>query len=77
LKKPTGSIRFRFYKSETEKTKPSRTQTKKTEPNWSESVFVLKHRTEPKPVGFFLNFNLVTLFLYKNQIGSKMITPTL
>jgi hypothetical protein len=33
LKKPTGSVRFRFYKPEIEKTKPNRTQTEKTEPN--------------------------------------------
>jgi hypothetical protein len=37
LKKPTGSVRFRFYKPKTEKTEPNRTQTKKTgkkpEPN--------------------------------------------
>jgi hypothetical protein len=32
LKKPTGSVRFRFYKPETEKTEPNRNR-KKTEPN--------------------------------------------
>jgi hypothetical protein len=49
LKKPTGSVQFRFYKPETEKTepnpnhkkKPSQTK-KKTEPNQFEPVFVLK-----------------------------------
>ena len=62
----TGSVRFRFYKPETEKTEPNRTQaeqkqknrakpkkpskTKKTEPNRFEPVFVQKNRTEPKPV---------------------------
>jgi hypothetical protein len=29
LKKPTGSVRFRFYKPETEKTELNRTQTEK------------------------------------------------
>jgi hypothetical protein len=61
LKKLTGSIRFWFYKPETEKTKPNlnrkkpektepnRTnlkklsQTKKTEPNRFEPVFILKN----------------------------------
>jgi hypothetical protein len=74
LKKPTGSVRFRFFKPRTKKTKPNRTrtetnreknepnrknrakpkkpsQTKKTEPNRFEPVFVLKNRTEPKSVG--------------------------
>jgi len=57
LKKPTGSIRFWFYKPETEKTEPNRTQTEKknrkklsqtekTERNRFEPVFVLKTRTE-------------------------------
>ena len=80
LKKPTGSVRFRFFKPRTKKTKPNRTrtetnreknepnrknrakpkktsqtekpsQTKKTEPNRFEPVFVLKNRTEPKSIG--------------------------
>jgi hypothetical protein len=40
LKKPTGLVRFRFYKPETEKTKPNRTEPKpeKTEPNRFEPV---------------------------------------
>jgi len=33
LKKPTDSVRVRFYKPETEKTEPNQTQTKKIEPN--------------------------------------------
>jgi hypothetical protein len=35
LKKPTSSVRFRFYKPETEKTEPNpnRKNPKKTEPN--------------------------------------------
>jgi hypothetical protein len=61
LKKLTGSVRFRFYKPETKKTKPNRTRTqknrKKTEPNRKktektkpsrfEPVFFLKNRTKP------------------------------
>jgi hypothetical protein len=50
LKKPTGLVRFRFYKPETEKTEPSQTQvkpekpsqTEKTKLNRFEPVFVLK-----------------------------------
>jgi len=59
LKKPTGSVQFRFYKPKTEKIEPDRTQSEKnrakpekkpsqTEPNWFELIFVLK--TELKPV---------------------------
>ena len=66
LKKPAGSVRFRFYKQKTEpnrtepekkpEKKPSqnrenRAKTGKTEPNRFEPVFALKNRTEPKPVG--------------------------
>ena len=53
LKKPTYSVRFRFYKPETEKTEPNPnrirakpkkpSQTRKTEPNRFEPVFVLKN----------------------------------
>jgi hypothetical protein len=85
LKKPTGSVRFRFYKPKTEKTEPNRTQTektrKKTEPNWYEQVFVLKKlnrtetgRFEPVLVFFLKIFGLVTFF-YKNRTEPKMITP--
>ena len=35
----------------------------KTESNRFEQVFVLKNRTEPKPVGFKKKFGLVTFFL--------------
>jgi len=64
LKKPTGSVRFRFYKPETEKTKlnPNRknpcqskkqSQTNKTEPNRFESVFVQKkNRKRSVSTGF-------------------------
>jgi hypothetical protein len=42
LKKPTGSVRFMFYKPETEKTKsnPNRKNRKKPEPNRFEPVSV-------------------------------------
>jgi hypothetical protein len=46
LKKLTGSIRFRFYKPETEKTKPKKNRKKKP----SQTGFSSKKRTEPKPV---------------------------
>jgi hypothetical protein len=54
FKKSTSSVRFWFYKSETEKTKPNpnkkklktfepnRKKTEKTKPNRFELVFVLK-----------------------------------
>jgi hypothetical protein len=60
LKKPTGSVRFRFYKPETEKTELNRTQTEKnrkqTEPKPIQTEKtkpnrVLSKKTEPKPVG--------------------------
>jgi len=63
LKKPTGSVRF--YKPESKK--PNRkklSQTGKTKSNWFEPVFVLKNRTEPKPVG--LNWFRVSFFFNKN-----------
>jgi len=82
-------IRFRFYKPKTEKTEPNRTQTeKKPEPNQAKlknrakPVFVLKNRTEPKPIGlnrfqFFFKKNSVwLLFFYKNQMEPKIITPS-
>jgi hypothetical protein len=65
LKKPTGSVRFRFYKPKTEKTEPNPnrkkpeknrakpkkpSKTEKTKQNRFEPVFVQKNRTEPKPV---------------------------
>jgi hypothetical protein len=62
-KNPTGSVRFRFYKSEIKKpnwTEPKLKKTepnrKKTEPNQFELVFVLKNRTKTgrfEPVSVF------------------------
>jgi hypothetical protein len=59
LKKPAGSVWFRFYKQKTEK--PNRNR-KKTEPNWKNRAKPKKpsqtKKTEPKPrkpsqTGFF------------------------
>jgi hypothetical protein len=49
------------------KTKPNRKKPSQTESNQFEPVFVLKNRTEPKPVGlnrfrFFLNFFSLVIF---------------
>jgi hypothetical protein len=47
LKKPAGSVRFRFYKQKTEKTEPNRNRQqtgKKTEPKPSKTG-----KTKPKP----------------------------
>jgi hypothetical protein len=52
LKKQAGSVRFRFYKSKTEKTEPNRTQTKKTEPNRQKTEPKWKNRAKPVWTGF-------------------------
>jgi len=45
LKKPTGLVRFRFYKPKTEKTEPDRTKPKqKNKKNRAK-----QEKTEPKP----------------------------
>jgi hypothetical protein len=52
LKKLTGSVQFWFYKPET----------KKTEPNRFEPVFVLKNRTETgqfEPISVFFKKKLI------------------
>jgi hypothetical protein len=82
LKKPTGSVRFWFYKHETEKTKPNsnrknQTEPEKTEPNRFEPVFVLKNRTEIcrfEPVLVFKKIQF-DYFFYKNRTEQKIITP--
>jgi hypothetical protein len=60
LKKPIGSVRFRFYKPETEKTKPNRTpnrkkleknQAKPKKPSQTSLNWFCAKKTEPKPVG--------------------------
>jgi hypothetical protein len=71
-------VRFRFYKSKTEKTEPNPNwkKPKKTEPNRKiektesnrfEPVFVLKNLTEPKPVGLNM-FQFGFGFFKKNFI---------
>jgi hypothetical protein len=93
LKKPTGSVRFRFYKPETEKIESNRikpkqkkarkklSQTGKTEPNRFELVFVLKNQIEPNPVGlnrFRFKKKLIWLYFFnKNRTKLKIITPTI
>jgi hypothetical protein len=48
LKKPAGSVWFRFYKQKTEKTEPKPEKTgKKTEPNRKNRA--KPEKTEPKP----------------------------
>ena len=49
MKKPTGSVRFRFYKQKTEKTEPNRNQQKtrkKTEPNRKNRAKTGKNRAK-------------------------------
>jgi hypothetical protein len=73
LKKPTGSVRFRFYKHENrtepklKKTgkKPSQTEAKPKKLSQTEKI-------EPKPVGlnrfwFFFKFSLIIFFLIKTE----------
>jgi len=50
LKKPIGSVQFRFYKSETEKTElnPNRKNRKKTESNKKKPNQTGKNRVKPK-----------------------------
>jgi hypothetical protein len=72
LKKPAGPVRFWFYKQKTEKTEPNPNRKKpekneKTKPNRLEPVFVLKNRTELKPVG--LNRFQFGFFLKKIRFG--------
>jgi hypothetical protein len=52
LKKPAGSVRFRFYKPKTKKTGPDREKTSRTEPNRTRTK---KNRAKPektKPIWF-------------------------
>ena len=87
MKKPTGSIRFRFYKSETKKTEPNKkNRAKPKKPSQTGlSRFLSKkpNRTETgrfEPVSvrfwfFFLKFGLI-IFFYKNRTKLKIITFT-
>jgi hypothetical protein len=55
LKKPAGSVRFRFYKQKTKKTEPNRTETDKkpekkrakTEPNRKNRAKTGKNQAKP------------------------------
>ena len=91
LKKPTGSVRFRFFKPGTEKTEPNREKTepnqKKTEPNrkkpgqpvWTGFCSKKPNRNRSVWTGFgFLKkkFGLVTFF-YKNRTEPKINTPNI
>jgi len=92
LKKPTGSVRFRFFKPETGKTEPNRTrieknQTKnrakpeKTEPNrknQAKPVFALKNRTEPnRNRSVWTGFGSVSVFFFlKNSVWLLFLIKT-
>jgi hypothetical protein len=83
LKKPTGSVWFRFYKPETEKTEPNPNkkkpiQTKKTKPNRKKpsqtglNRFLSKksNRTETgrfEPVSVFFLNSIWLFFFNKNR----------
>jgi hypothetical protein len=75
LKKPNGLVRF--YKPETKKTEPNRTQTEKNQKKPSQigktdlnRFLFLKNRIEPKPVDlnrfwfFFKNISVWLLFFF-------------
>jgi len=86
LKKPTGSVRFWFYKFETEKTELNRIQTKKNraKPKKSSQTnlnrFLSKKtqlnrsetdRFEPVLVCFFFKFRFGYFFLIKTEPNRK------
>jgi hypothetical protein len=54
LKKPAGSVWFRFYKQKTEKTEPNRTETDK-KPEKNRAKPSQNRKTEPKPSQTGLN----------------------
>jgi hypothetical protein len=84
LKKPTGSVRFRFYKPETKKTGPNPNRKKNQKKNRakpkksSQTGFCPKkpNRTELKPIGlnwfwfFKKKFSLI-IFLIKTESNRK------
>jgi hypothetical protein len=49
LKKPAGSVRFRFYKQKTEKTEPNRTKPKPTKNRAKPEKPSQTEKTKPKP----------------------------
>ena len=59
LKKPTGVVRFWFYKPETEKTEPNRKKQEKTKPNQKKPSQTEKtKRNQKKPSRTGLNWFL-------------------
>jgi len=80
LKKPAGSVRFRFYNWKTEpnrtetdkkqsqnRKKPSQNRKTRAKPVWT--GFCLKNRTEPKPVGL-TRFRFGFGFFFKKKKNS-------
>jgi hypothetical protein len=73
FKKRTGSVRFRFYKPETEKTNQTKPNRKK--PSQTSLNRFFPKKTKPKPVGlnrfhFFLN-QFGYLFFIKTEPNRK------
>jgi hypothetical protein len=73
LKKPTSSIRFRFYKPDTKKIEPNKkNRAKPKKPSQTGLSWFLSKKTEPKPVGLnrfrfgfgFFKKNSVWLFFF-------------
>jgi hypothetical protein len=84
LKKPAGSVRFRFYKQKTEPKPKKPSQTGKTEPNRKKLSQNQKkpsqNRTETgrfDPVSVFFSKKKILVWLFffnKNRTEPKMIT---
>ena len=64
MKKPAGSVRFRFYNPKTEKTEPTQTETNRKKPSKTGLNRFCPKKPNRKPVG--LNW---FRFLKKNQFG--------
>jgi hypothetical protein len=82
LKKPAGSVRFRFYNPKTEKTEPTQTETNRKKPSKTGLNLFCPKKPNRKPVGLnwfrFLKKKSVWLsFFDKNQTEPKMITPNM
>jgi hypothetical protein len=82
LKILTGSIRFRFYKPETEKTKPNPNRKKTGKKSRVKPVFLLKNepnrnRSVWTSFGFFFKIISVWLFFFiKTEPNRKWSPPT-
>jgi hypothetical protein len=69
LKKPTSSVRFWFYKSETEKIESNRTQAEKTRKKLSQTG---KNRARFEPVSVFLKkIRFGNFFFIKTKSNRK------